>query len=203
MRGVSFMLTIWFLALSASALAEEQWNAETLMHEFSRIDEATLEFTEIKKSIFLIIDTELKGTMVYRAPDFFEKVTETPYYERLVLDGDTMTLEKTSNIGQSENQVIKQVYSVNSHDVLNSVVEGFQSMMSGKYDELSAKYTFTFSGTRDDWQFRLEPKTQEILRHIETIDLSGRDTHILKVVTILSDGDKSTLNLSYSQLSGS
>ncbi len=203
MRAGLFMLTFGFPGLPASVLAEEEWNAEILMREFSRVEEATLAFTEIRKSIFLIIDTELSGTITYRAPDFLEKVTETPYYERLLMDGDTLVLEKASSIGQNENHLIRQSYSVNSHEVLKSVVEGFQSMMSGNHDELSTKYSFDFSGKREDWQLRVRPRTEEILRHIEWIDLSGQDTEIQKIVTSQSDGDKSTLHLSHPQPSGS
>lgn len=203
MRAALFMPMAWLLSLPMSALAEEQWNAEVLMHEFSRVEEATLEFTEVKKSIFLVIDTELKGTITYRAPDFLEKIIETPYYERLLLDGDTMLLEKTSSIGQNEPHLIKQVYSVNSNEILKSVVEGFQFMMSGNYDELSMKYSFDFSGKREDWQLTLTPKTEEILRLIEKIDLSGQDTRIQKIVTFQPDGDKSTLYLSHLPPAGS
>jgi hypothetical protein len=53
------------------------------------------------------------------------------------------------------------------------------------------------TGPRSAWELSLVPTADDILEHIERINLSGEETQIRKVVTIQADGDESTLELSY------
>ena len=170
------------------------------MRELSEVTHAKLEFIETKKSIFLITDTTLEGVMEYRAPDFIEKFTTSPFQEKVTIDGDSMLIEKTLSSGKQDEVVIPQTYSVESHPVLKAAVESIRAMLAGDFDILTAGYITTIVGTRDNWELNLEPKEPEILEYIESINLSGKDIRIAKVVTIQSDGDESKLELSYKLL---
>ena len=179
---------------------DSEWNVEVLMRELSRVTHAKLDFIETKKSIFLITDTTLEGVMEYRAPDYIEKFTMSPFQEKVVIDGDSMLIEKTLSAGKQENMVIPQTYSVESHPVLKVAVESIRAMLAGDFEILTAGYIATLIGTRDNWELNLEPKETEILEYIESINLSGKDIRITKVVTIQADGDASNLELSYKLL---
>jgi len=179
---------------------DSEWNVEVLMRELSRVTHAKLDFIETKKSIFLITDTTLEGVMEYRAPDYIEKFTMSPFQEKVVIDGDSMLIEKTLSAGKQENMVIPQTYSVESHPVLKVAVESIRAMLAGDFEILTAGYIATLIGSRDNWELNLEPKETEILEYIESINLSGKDIRITKVVTIQADGDASNLELSYKLL---
>ena len=179
---------------------DSEWNVEVLMRELSRVTHAKLDFIETKKSIFLITDTTLEGVMEYRAPDYIEKFTMSPFQEKVVIDGDSMLIEKTLSAGKQENMVIPQTYSVESHPVLKVAVESIRAMLAGDFEILTAGYIATLIGSRDNWELNLEPKEAEILEYIESINLSGKDIRITKVVTIQADGDASNLELSYKLL---
>jgi hypothetical protein len=179
---------------------DSEWNVEVLMRELSRVTHAKLDFIETKKSVFLITDTTLEGVMEYRAPDYIEKFTMSPFQEKVVIDGDSMLIEKTLSAGKQENVVIPQTYSVESHPVLKVAVESIRAMLAGDFEILTTGYIATLIGTRDNWELNLEPKETEILEYIESINLSGKDIRITKVVTIQTDGDASNLELSYKLL---
>ena len=187
--------------LLADELTDDiEWSVEALMRELSGVSHAKLDFIETKKSIFLITDTTLEGVMEYQAPDYIEKFTMSPFLERVIIDGDTMLIEKTLSGGKQDEVVIPQTYSVESHPVLKAAVESIRAMLAGDFDILTAGYITTITGTRDSWELILEPKEAEILEYIESIKLLGEDIRITKVVTIQSDGDESKLELSYNFL---
>lgn len=167
------------------------------MVKLSEVDYAKLDFVETKKSIFLITDTVLKGTMEYRAPDYIEKLTQSPFKEHVTIDGDVMTIEKIPNTGKQEAASIVQTYSVESHPILKAAIESIRAMLAGNYETLTDTYHVELTGQLEDWQLVLEPKTDEILEYIDAINLFGSDVQIRKVVTIQPDGDESTLELSY------
>ncbi len=191
----AFCLSVLFAC--STAYADTSWKIEALMEAFSQVEHAKLDFVETKKSIFLITDTVLKGVMEYRAPDYIEKQTRTPFNERVVIDGDSMTIEKTPSMGKQEDVVIVQTYSVESHPVLKAAIESIRAMLAGNYEVLSDNYSIELKGQKQAWELTLKPKADDILQHIEAINLSGSDVRIRKVVTIRPDGDEATLELSY------
>jgi len=203
LRNICFVA---FFAIVMSVMAtglladDNEWNVGALMRELAGVTHAKLDFIETKKSIFLITDTTLEGFMEYRAPDYIEKHTVSPFQEKVIIDGDSMLIEKTLSAGKQEEVVIPQTYSVDSHPVLKVAVESIRAMLAGDFEILTAGYITTLIGTRDNWELNLEPKETEILEYIESINLSGQDIRITKVVTIQADWDESNLELSYSLL---
>jgi outer membrane lipoprotein-sorting protein len=180
-----------------TSLAQDEWGIEDLMGELSRVKHAKLEFRETKKSIFLITNTTIEGNMEYRAPDYIEKNTLSPFLENLVIDGDTMVIEKIPTTGKVDDAVRTQTYSVESHPMLKAAVESIRAMLAGNYTTLTESYQIVLTGSRSAWELSLVPTADDILEYIERINLSGEETQIRKVVTIQADGDESTLELSY------
>ena len=177
--------------------AADQWNFETLMGELAEVSHARLEFAETKKSIFLIVDTTIEGEMEYRAPDYIVKETLSPFKEKVTIDGEYMSIEKTPSSGKSETQIGVQNYSVDSHPLLKAAVESMRAMLAGNYAMINDNYDIDFQGERENWSLSLTPLQPQIQEHIERLDLVGSDTMIAKVVTIQADGDITTLELSY------
>ena len=180
-----------------ASLAQDEWGIEDLMGDLSRVKHAKLKFRETKKSIFLIINTTIEGNMEYRAPDYIEKNTLSPFLEKLVIDGDTMIIEKFPTTGKVDDAVRTQTYSVESHPMLKVAVESIRAMLAGNYTTLTENYQIVLTGPRSAWELSLVPTADDILEYIERINLSGEGTQIRKVVTIQADGDESTLELSY------
>ena len=167
------------------------------MGELAEVTHARLEFAETKKSIFLIVDTTIEGEMEYRAPDYIVKETLTPFNEKVVIDGEYMSIEKTPSSGKSETQIGVQNYSVDSHPLLKAAVESMRAMLAGNYAMIKDNYDIDFQGERESWSLSLVPRQTQIQEHIERLDLVGSGTMIAKVVTIQADGDVTTLELSY------
>lgn len=194
---VRILLTLVVLTIANPGIADEEWNVSKLMKQLSGVVHAKLVFKETRHSIFIITDLIAEGNIEYRAPDYIEKNTLTPIIERVVVDGDSMTIEKTSRAGKAGDKVQIQKYSVQSHPVLKTAVESIWAMLAGDIEQLKEIYEIRLDGSRADWRLDLTPKTREILKYIEQMEFSGSDARIQEVVTIQADGDKSTLELTW------
>ncbi len=169
------------------------WSTELLMEKLAAVKEAELTFVEHRTSSFLLNKLKLTGRMHYRAPDFLQKIIESPFIERIEIDGDKLVIEKTPPRGEP---TIKQ-YSIASSEDLRTVVEGIKATLAGNLRLLTESYEVEMTGDGSDWSVRLIPKTLEVLQQIERIELSGSDG-LIKVIEIFNaDGDETSLVLSY------
>ena len=183
--------------MSAAAAAEASWSVEQLMRELSEVKHAKLEFTETKQSIFVITDITTEGNMEYRAPDYIEKNTLTPFKERVVISGDSMEIKKEIDTGKMKELEQTQTYSVQSHPLLKAAIESIRALLAGNFTLLEENYIMILEGDRGSWNMSLAPKSEEILEHIQEIRLTGEGFEIREVVTIQADGEESKLELSY------
>lgn len=201
-----FRKSVFVIILAASLLSEnafsvdEDWTVKKLMEQLSEVKFVKLNFVEIKQSIFLVTDITIEGEMEYRAPDYIAKNTNSPFTEKVVIDGDSMVIKRTTKPGKVEATEQIQKYSVQSQPLLKAVVESIRAMLAGNFDTLAENYTFNIEGQEDDWSLDLLPKEQEILDHIEQINLKGEGVRIKEFLTVQADGDESLMSLTYQQV---
>ena len=189
----------WILAVSillswpAIGSTQSGWNAEALMRDLAMVKEAELTFVEFRTSTFLIDEIRLTGRLRYRAPDFIEKSVESPYLQVTTIDGDSISIQKTSGRGQSD---IRH-YSLTSSEALQTAVEGIRATLSGNYAYLKESYELELTGDRDNWSVTLVPRAPGMKEVLEKIRVSGGGGRITDIDTTKADGDESRLSLSY------
>jgi outer membrane lipoprotein-sorting protein len=175
---------------------QSDWTVEKLMQQLSAISMVNLTFVERRKSEFLTEEMELNGSMVYRAPDYMEKNIESPFIENIVIEGDTISVEKIKKNGK----IKKRSYSLTSHAALNTAVEGIRATMAGNFDLLSKNYSIDLQGECDQWKLILVPKNEKTLKYVAQIKFSGQEERINEIETTGSDGDISRLMFTYQLL---
>ena len=187
--------------MSFGAVAnEDSWTLKQLMGQLSEVRYARLSFIETKQAMFLTSDLVIEGNMEYRAPGYLEKVTVSPVNEKVVVDGDSMTVEKMTITGKHAGTLQKQYYSIQSHPALQAAVGGIRAVLAGNYETLDQNYLVEINGKREDWTLKLVPKSAEISAYVEKILLSGKEASILTYVTIQPDGDESVMHLTYQEI---
>ena len=170
------------------------------MHQFSRTVHAKLDFRETRNSAFIVTDLVTEGNIEYRQPDYIEKNTVSPIVERIVIDGDSMSIEKAVHSRKGDDMVQIQKYPVQSHPVLAVAVASLRAMLGGNVVRIRKDFEIKLEGSRADWQLNLTPTNPEILKYFDQIVLYGNDARIQKVVSIQTDGDQSMLELTYQLL---
>lgn len=196
-----FMASICPADVSADESDSAEWTVRELMSRLANVERASIDFIETKRSILLFIDTVSSGEILYRAPDYIEKRTLSPFTERVVIDGDSMVIDKTLTSGHDqEKTVISQVYSVDSHPVLKASIESFRNMISGNYEALHDGFLLNLSGPMSNWNLKLVPDSGNALAHIKEINLTGSGAFLRRIVTTQSDDDQTILELAYRKL---
>jgi len=179
---------------------EEEWGLDRFLDKLSQVKFAQLTFVEQRKSIFLVDEFELTGSMLYRAPGYMEKNTLRPFPETVVIDDDLITIEKT-RVG-SKNDGAKEIqrYTIASHFLLHTAVESIRAILGGNIESLKENYLVEMSGEKSQWLLNLTPIPERIKAQVEAISLSGSGVEINKIEIINPDGDQTRLLLTYREL---
>jgi outer membrane lipoprotein-sorting protein len=180
--------------------AGSSWTVKRLMWELSQVSYARLSFVETRQSMFLSTDMVVEGHIQYRAPDHIEKVTISPMSEKIVVDGDTMLVEKLAYARDHDAVMETKHYSIESHPVLKATVGSIRYILAGNSEMLGEYYEMSISGQCENWTLELTPRTVEISDYTQKIILSGNESSILRYVTIQADGDESVMTLTYDRL---
>ena len=166
------------------------------MKDLAMVKEAELTFVEFRTSTFLVDEIRLTGKLRYRAPDFIEKSVESPYLQITTIQGDSISIQKISDRGDSN---IRH-YSLHSSEALQTAVEGIRATLSGNYAYLKESYELELTGDRENWSVTLVPLDPGMKEVVEKIQVSGGDGRITGIDTTNADGDESRLSLSYQTL---
>ena len=179
------------------ASTNEDWGIEQLLEGLAAVKEAELEFVETKKSFLLTVDLESRGDIVYRAPDYMKKTVREPIVESIAIDGDILTIEKSTLGGKKEEKLHSQSLTISENALANSAVGSIMAIMAGDKSQLSDGYDITMSGQRQAWNLVLQPKLDVIKEKIDQVVLTGSHFEVNLIETTFPDGEQSKLALSY------
>jgi hypothetical protein len=126
------------------------------------------------------------GTLAYAAPDKLEKTTLSPRPERLILDGDQLTIDRGAGAEH-------RTFALSAHPEIAGVVESIRGTLAGDTAALERFYTIELSGGRADWVLRLKPKDATLRKLVTTIRIAGAGAEIHTIDTQESDGDRTEM----------
>jgi outer membrane lipoprotein-sorting protein len=175
-------------AAQTSGAASSNWGVAQLMRALRQVKAASGTFTERKTLHMLSAPLVSSGTLNYVAPDRMSKMTLSPRPERLVLDGDRVTM-KTGPDGETH------TFSVTEYPQIGGLVEGIRATLAGDLSALDRYYTVQLTGSASDWQLRLLPRDPDLEKLVKLVRIQGREDRILTVETDESDGDRSVMTV--------
>lgn len=175
------VLSLCLILLCNSSLASE-WSVDQLMSTLAQTKTAKAAFTEKKYFSALDKPVESSGELLYAAPDKLEKRTFKPKPEVMLLEGDTLLLERG-----------RQKYTMQLQDSpeLAALIDSIRGTLAGDRKALERNYALGLRGTREQWSLLLAPinlKSAQLIRHIR---ISGAKNEILEIEVMQTDGDRS------------
>ncbi|MFC5303231.1 outer membrane lipoprotein carrier protein LolA [Azospira restricta] len=180
----STLLSAVLLGLAAPALAAR--DLATLMHDLAQHKGGRVRFVE--KKYIALLDKPLvsSGEMTYTAPDRLEKRTLQPKPEVLVLDRDTLTLErgKQKFVLRLADQPEAQVF-----------VDSIRGTLAGNRALLERSYALHLSGTRERWSLSLLPSDQRIAALVSRITVGGTRHQVDSIEYLQADGDRAVMTI--------
>ncbi len=179
------LLAILFLSLAAlPALAA--FDVGQLMGELARHKGGKARFVEKKYLAVLDKPVVSTGEMNYTPPDRLEKRTLTPKAELMVLDRETLTLER----GQRK----LSINLANQPEAL-AFVDSIRGTLSGNRAALEKNYLLHLAGTPEKWVLTLLPSEQKIAALVQRITVSGARGQIRMIEYLQADGDRAVLSI--------
>lgn len=187
--GNCAMAAICFVAIrSERAPAQQPWGIAQLMPELARVRSASGKFTEQKTMRVLTEPLILSGRLAYVAPNHLEKITISPTPEKLLMDGDQITIVSGPN-----NET--HTFSLTQYPQIGALVEGIRATLAGDLGMLERFYSLQLSGTPMAWDLRLVPQNTDLTRFVKWMEFRGSGDRIQTISTEDSDGDRSDMTI--------
>lgn len=159
-----------------------------LMNELAKVKSVAATFTEEKTMAVLNQPITSSGSLAYRAPDYVEKRVTKPQASYFIVSGNNLTI---SDPQRGEHQVVLFQY-----PLLEAFVAAVRATLAGDLDTLQEYYEISLNGDKNRWVLELFPEENDMQHYIKQINIHGRNSEILEVVTIEVNNDRTIMRIS-------
>ena len=182
-RLAAFALLTLFLspAVQAAPLSIAQ-----LMTNLAKAPQGAASFTEKKFISILEQPVESSGELLFIAPARLEKRTLKPRPETMVLDGDTLTLERGKR---------KHVLQLKDYPEVAGMIESIRATLAGDRKALERVYHLALNGDTERWMLVLTPLDAKVGKVIARIRMEGARDGVRSVEILQADGDSSLMTI--------
>jgi outer membrane lipoprotein-sorting protein len=171
---------------AAGAQGAAPFDLAHLMARFATVKSASAQFVERRYLHFLKAPLIAKGVLIFTAPNRLEKKTLEPAAENMVIDGDTLTVQRE---GQT------QTLSLSAYPQIGAFIEGIRATLTGDAASLQRIYQTDLQGNANGWLLQLQPRDPAMQAVVRSISISGSGNVIDRIQTIEHDGDRTDLRI--------
>ena len=183
---LTHMVAGFFLAWAYGTSYAADWTMDQLMAALAQAKPAKVNFIEKKYISTLDSPIESSGEMLYTPPDRLEKRTFKPKPERMLLDRNTLTLERGRN---------KYAMQIDDTPELAALIESIRATLAGDRRSLELNYVVALQGSREHWTLLLTPSNFQALQKVKRIRLSGSNDEVKEIEVLQADGDRSVTTI--------
>lgn len=167
-------------AVAETAAQPAGWGLEQLMRELGSVKLSTAHFTERRSMRMLKRPLQSNGILNYEAPGRLLKETLQPKPERLLVDRDTVTIEREGKTETLRSEDYPQVW---------AFIEGIRATLAGDLSALQRFYDAHLEGSPENWRLVLQPRDDKMREIVQSIRISGDGVHIKRIETQERNGD--------------
>jgi hypothetical protein len=172
--------------LALSAVYAASGDLPELMRLLAARRHGEVDFVEQHFLSVLKRPVESYGVMVYDAPNRLEKRTVEPRPERLVLDGEELTIERKGHI---------HVLDLAAYPSMLPFIESLRATLAGDLPALERVFNVDFAGTLERWTLTLSPRDSKVSKMVSQVRIEGSRDALLKVEILEANGDRSLMTL--------
>lgn len=176
----------FMLSCAATAAHAGPWGIAQLMEELAARHSGRAEFVEKKYVSVLTEPVESSGELSFTAPDRLEKRTVRPLSERLVLEGDRLSLERGSQ---------RRSVGLDEYPEIAALVGSIRSTLMGDRAALEKIYRLSLNGDARRWTLLLVPSTPAVVELVAYIRIGGSDGRVDRVEIHQPGGDYSVMSI--------
>jgi outer membrane lipoprotein-sorting protein len=181
MRRVAACLALLAGAVTASAA---DFDVGRLMDLLKSQKPGKATFHETKHIAILERPVESTGELLFTPPDRLEKRSTGLNAERMVVDRETLTIERGGR---------KQTMSLREHPQVAVFVDSIRGTLAGDRTSLEKTYTLALEGDAQRWRLVLKPRDAQLARIVSRIVISGTLAQVRRIEIEQADGDRSVM----------
>jgi outer membrane lipoprotein-sorting protein len=190
MRTARRLLVLALLTASlghAAHAADAPWDIERLMQALARVQVGRADFVETRTIAMLEKPVVSSGQLFYVAPDKLEKRTLKPRPESMIIEGNTLVIERgRQNI----------TLQVDSAPELAGFVNSIRGTLAGDRRALERSFALSLEGPPQRWLLTLKPLDQRMAAAVASIRIAGAQDDVRSVEILQADGDRSVMSIS-------
>ncbi len=161
-----------------------EWDIDQLMRGLAQIRSGHARFVEKKSIAILDRPVESSGELFYTAPDYLEKRTIKPKPESMILDRDTLLIER----GRQKHSLQLQDY-----PELAAFIDSIRGTLAGDRKALERNYRLSLDGTAEQWILQLLPVDEKMQAVVKRIRVAGVRDAVRSIEITQADGDSSLM----------
>lgn len=161
--------------------------ADRVMSLLANLPSRQVPFVERKDLRSLTVPLVSSGTLIFVRPDYLEKDTKKPKPERLVIEGNKLTMVEPGKAPQA--------VAIADHPDLSALVETLRATLRGDLHTLKSLYEITDQGTLQSWRLDLTPISPALRGALAGVSLSGVDAELKEIIIRQPNGDTDQLRL--------
>jgi hypothetical protein len=185
-RGLLLLLAGWPVASRA-----EPFPLAALMALLAAVPERRATFREEKRLAALTEPLVSQGRLLYRRPDYLEKITDWPVPEQLVIDRDRLVLTEANDP--------PRVVPLGAQPELRTMVEAMRGPLAGDLAALQRSFDVAGTGTLAAWTLILTPRDLAARRILKSVALQGARDEIRIIRLDQANGDEQTMQITPAQ----
>jgi outer membrane lipoprotein-sorting protein len=171
---------MWLPAISRAA----DWDIDQLMRGLAQTRSGHVSFVEKKYIAMLDKPVESSGELLYSAPDHLEKRTLRPKPEAMLVDGNTLVIERAHK---------KHVLQLPEYPELAAFIDSIRGTLAGDRKALERNYRLDLSGSSEHWILQLLPVDEKMQAVVQRIRITGVRNAVRSIEIIQADGDHSLM----------
>lgn len=180
LAGVSLSLAL------CSVPAHAGWDVDQLMQALAQNKSGQATFVEKKYLAMLDRPLESSGELLYSAPDRLEKRTLKPKPESMVLQGNTLTIERGRR---------QYVLALQDYPELGAFTESIRGTLAGDQKALASIYDMTLEGTEERWTLTLHPREPKMAAAVQRVVIRGSGAELRSIEIEQADKDRSVMTI--------
>ena len=182
-RVAGLVCALAFVVPCAPACALE---LDDILAGLRAVPERHAAFEETKRMALLNGPLVRKGTLDYVRPDRLTMRVETPYYEKLDIVADTLTIERRTGTTR---------VALASQPQLAAWVESLRATLAGDRAALTAHFDVKVEGGSSDWRLVLVPRDAALAGVVARVSIGGRGAEVLRFEIDEVKGDTSRVEI--------
>ncbi len=172
------------LVLMALPIAAHAFDLAELMALMGRVETSRVAFEETKHVSTLTAPIVRRGTLRYVRPDRLEMHVETPFFERMDIAGNMLTIETRRGIRQID---------LAGEPGPAAWVAGIRATLAGDRPALARHFAYELRGQAARWTLTLLPLDPALSGVIQRIAIEGAQAQLTRIEVDERMGDRTVL----------